>query len=195
LIWKRPGSPILTTLLAALIAALSACGASHETAGGPARGSSEPASVSPAATTSAPATPGDVQSADACALLTEQDATVALGVDPGPGKTSPQGMGQAQCSYPVGSDGTGVIITAVIHQQGKALFDQLNQKMLASGSATAIPDLGDSAVSISAPGARFTSVSFVKGVTFVDIILNKDIPNATLRETALSLALTVSTRI
>lgn len=103
---------------------------------------------------------------------------------------------QAQCSYLVGSDGTGVIITAVIQSEGKALFDRLNQKTLAEGPpATAIPDLGDSAMLISAPGARFASVSFVKGVTIVNIILNKDIPYAALQDAVIALARTVATRL
>ncbi|MCU1399389.1 MAG: hypothetical protein JWN62_2498 [Acidimicrobiales bacterium] len=58
---------------------------------------------------------------DPCSVITEQDVTTALGVDPGPGEPTPEVWG-GQCSYDSGT----VILNVLIgdaHLGGKAGYD------------------------------------------------------------------------
>jgi hypothetical protein len=98
--------------------------------------------------------------ASACALITEHDATAALGADPGPGEEAP-----GHCIYAVGAASMNIIVQSL--PDGAASFGRLRT---AQGShAVDVPDLGDGAFGIFE--GPIAVVNFYKGDTLVAIEL------------------------
>jgi hypothetical protein len=124
-----------------------------------------------------------------CVLLTEEDVTAALGVDPGPGRSNAAKSGLGQCIYGAAD---GVLIQVVMHAEGKALFDRLSAKDLADGSAVAVSDVGEAANTMSV--GTTTTISLVKGAFFIDIIVSTSGATSTMAG-AIALAKIVAARL
>jgi hypothetical protein len=86
----------------------------------------------------AAATTGSTAAVNACALVTEQDATTLLGSDPGPGQDTSSDMGAA-CAY-------GASLTlGVGANAGKAKFDSDRASAQGSGKSQDLSGVGDAA--------------------------------------------------
>jgi hypothetical protein len=119
----------------------------------------------------APSTPTDgatpvgkdsstASAASACALITEADATTALGADPGPGEKAP-----GHCIYAAGAASMNIDVRSL--PDGAASFNNLRT---ASGShAVNVPDVGDGAFGIFE--GPIGVVNFYKGDTLVAVEL------------------------
>ncbi|HEY1485629.1 MAG TPA: hypothetical protein VGF84_05975 [Micromonosporaceae bacterium] len=113
----------------------------------------------PGTAAAAPAAAG--KAPDVCSLITEADATTAIGKDAGPGVHG--GTADApQCSY-----GDGALIV-VMDQRGKAEYDS-NHDAMAGGGGQDISGIGDGAFEVS--GGPTALVYFYKGSTLVEIML------------------------
>ena len=129
------------TALLILTAAITACGGASSTASPAALGqASNPAQASAPGATSAPV--GSTASApktttiDACALITEQEATTFLGSDPGPGANTGTASSPA-CAY------GGSLTLGVEPNDGKALYATTKAAMQGSGKAQDLSGVGD----------------------------------------------------
>lgn len=125
------------------------------------------------ALTSAPTTPGATPTAStasaahaatACDLITEQDATAALGADPGVSTAVVNGP-DSSCKF--GSYPTLLTIN-LVSATGKADFDHLKGQDT-GGSLTAVTGVGDDAFSDTEGPAA--SVWFVHGTAMVTIVV------------------------
>jgi hypothetical protein len=127
-----------------------------------------PAAVNPAATSSA-ATPAATAVAvqpggsgmTACALVTEQDASAALGRPAGHG-TAGGTAALSECIYDDGS------LIVSMKTDSKALYDTSHAQAHAKGAAD-VPSVGDSAFQYSA-GTAFSVVEFLRGTTLVTVL-------------------------
>jgi hypothetical protein len=131
------------TALILLTAAVTACGGTAFTSAPAVQGqASAPAQASGAGQASAPA--GSAASAptttsiDACALITEQEATAFLGRDPGPGTNTGSASAPA-CAY------GGSLTIGVEPIDGKAVYATTKAAMQASGKAQNLSGVGDAA--------------------------------------------------
>ena len=122
-----------------------------------------------------------------CSVITRQNATAALGADPGPGDSTSTPAG-GQCSY--GTDGGGIILNIVkgpsaLGNNAKAAVTRMTASALASKAKDTkgdviydtLPGIGDGAFVIgtgSSPDKAFTSASlaFNTGDTLVTILLS-----------------------
>jgi hypothetical protein len=111
--------------------------------------------------TTAAAVAGAGKAPDPCSLITEADATTAIGKDSGAGV--PGGSADApQCIY---GDGALVVI---VDQRGKAEYDS-NHDAMAAGGSQDVSGIGDGAFEVS--GGPTALVYFYKGSTLVEIML------------------------
>jgi hypothetical protein len=182
----RNRAQIPTAFAAVAVAVAVSMGAAACESSAADRPAAGPVSASPS-TAALPVTKWKV-STGPCVLLTEADATAALGADPGPGRSNAK-AGLGQCDY--GGD-EGVLIQVIRHSQGKALFNQLNAKGLADGSMTPVDGIGDAAISSSVGVSAM--IQFVKGTYFVTILLTPS-GDAPALPPATDLARTVAARI
>jgi hypothetical protein len=113
----------------------------------------------PASTTAAAVSGGS--GVTACGLITEQDASAALGRAAGNG-TAGGTAALSECIYDSGS------LIVSMKADSKALYDSAYTQAKAKG-ATSVPSVGDSAFQYGT-GATFSGVEFVKGTTLVSII-------------------------
>lgn len=129
------------TALLILTATVAACGGTSSAPSQVTQGqASAPAHTSTPGDASAPVS-SDVSapsttSIDACALITEQEATAFLGSDPGPGVDTGSASAPA-CAY-------GASLTIAVElNDGKATFDSTKAAMQGSGKAEDLPGVGD----------------------------------------------------
>lgn len=124
--------------------------------------------------------------AGACALVTEQDATAALGAPSGPGALTTQGDA-TQCTYRNGA----LIVTT--SSKGKSLYDTTHAAITAAPAGTwqDVPGLGEAA--FTAHGGPVAMVTFYKGTTFVAISLAASTTPPT--SAALQIATSAASRI
>lgn len=158
---------------AGVLLALSGCSGGGAAPDGPGTsqpqpaGSAAPDQASPAAATDSPA--ADAGNMHPCAVVTEQEATAALGADPGPGQETPPGVtGLGTCVYGAASSVVRVSIDS--SGAGKTIYDSDHSTVSDSIGALAVdvPGVGDGA--FQAPsGASQTTIYFYKGTTFVEI--------------------------
>jgi hypothetical protein len=162
-------------------------------------GSSSPAdpvgTAGTTGTTGTTATPPGVTSSAAapantsiCALITEQEASTALGADPGPGEDT-SSHGASSCVY-----GTAPMIVTVnlVPSRGKAAYDQLRARAPA-GRIVDIAGIGDAAFgTTSGPAA---GVDFYKGDAFVAVVLVAGLAGTTPKDQAIVLAKAAAARI
>jgi hypothetical protein len=151
-------------------ALLAAAGCLVLTGCGPAKSPVAAAGGSPAATstTSAPATTaaapaGGGGGLTACDIVSEQDATTAMGSAAGPGTAG----GTAALSECIYADGALIV---GMKPDSKALYDSSHDGALAKG-AKAVPGVGDSAFLAVIDGQHCT-LEFLKGTTLVSIIFS-----------------------
>jgi len=115
--------------------------------------------AAPASTTAAVTSGGS--GLTACGLITEQDASAALGRAAGHG-TAGGTAALSECVYDSGS------LIVSMKADSKALYDSAYTQAKAKG-ATDVPSVGDSAFQYGA-STTFSGVEFLKGTTLVSII-------------------------
>lgn len=115
--------------------------------------------AAPASTTAAAVSGGS--GLTACGLITEQDASAALGRTAGHG-TAGGTAALSECIYDSGS------LIVSMKADSKTLYDSAYTQAKAKG-ATNVPGVGDSAFQYGAT-ATFSGVEFVKGTTLVSIL-------------------------
>jgi hypothetical protein len=152
---------------------LASCGAAKTSAAppgaNPAVTSSAAAPAANPAVTSSAATPAATAIAvkpgasgmTACGLVTEQDASAALGRAAGHG-TAGGTAALSECIYDNGS------LIVSMKTDSKALYDTSYAQAHAKGAAD-VPSVGDSAFQYNA-GTAFSGVEFLRGTTLVTVL-------------------------
>jgi hypothetical protein len=184
-------------LSAAIILALSGCntGSAASHAGGtptattqqPAPDASGGATASDGSGTSSPAASGHLH---ACLLVSEQDATTALGADPGTGHEETQESafgGNSNCNYQIESGGVQVRASSIA---GKALCDGNRQP-----NSVDVPGVGDRAFETPATSAQEATVYFLKGDTCVSITIETRASMGSPKDRVIALATTAAGRL
>jgi hypothetical protein len=173
---------------------LASCGAAKTSTAPPganpaATSSAAAPAANPAATSSAPtpaATAVAVQPGGsgmtACGLVTEQDASAALGRAAGAG-TAGGTAALSECIYDNGS------LIVSMKTDSKALYDTSYAQAQTKG-ATDVPGVGDSAFQYSA-STTFSGLEFLKGTTLVNILVG----GAGARDVALAAAKSASSKL
>ena len=167
--------PVPLAVVTGILLALSGCSQGGPASGSagtgqpPPAGSAVPSQASSGATADTPA--AATANAHPCLVVTEQEATAALGADPGPGQETPPGAtGNGTCVY--GSAQSVVRLAVDSSGVGKAIYD--GDKSTVSGANAAlvvdVPGVGDAAFETPS-GASATTIYFFKGTTFVEITL------------------------
>jgi len=170
---KAPPRHARSGLPAALLAglALSLTGCADAGAGGASPSAPSAGTVTSAGRTgSAPGAPAAaIKGMSACTLVTEQDASTALGTAAGPGKSA-VASGGSRCIY-----GSGALIVST-DAQGKTAYDKGRAaiKSAPAGTWAQVSGLGDGA--FVTHGGLTASVEFYKGATMVSIILSGSAP-------------------
>jgi hypothetical protein len=165
------------TAAAALILAVSGCQAGTSASGS--AGSSQPPAPAAGAPSSqvtaaagSPTTPAASGGNDhPCLVVTEQEASSALGADPGPGQETPPGAaGLGTCVYGAGSSVVRVSVDA--SGVGKAIYDGDRSTVTGDNPASVfdVAGVGDGAFE-TPTGASEATVYLYKGTTFVEITL------------------------
>ena len=188
---RRPRWPVAVAAATGCFL-LAACSSSNPT-------TKPPAPAASAATAQAIAAGSGAASAatggnkHACSVVTEQEASTALGgPDLGPGQetpTSPAGVGD--CVYG-GVTGAGVRVT-VESGHGKAIYDGLRSSY-PSASMTDVPGVGDGAFEITTSASQVT-VSLYRGETYVSITLDTGATTAPLKDKVVALATNAAGRV
>ena len=118
---------------------------------------------------SAEATPLAASTAggNACALVTEADATTALGTDPGPGTGSISAHGSSQCHY--GTMGRTLVLVNITPTQGKLAYDNMrnNPDAAKAGAVVDVAGVGDKAFEVDSHGSA--GIYFHKGDALVAV--------------------------
>ena len=158
-------------------------------------GSANSSSVSSSSPTDSPtsaqavetSSPASVATAGtACTLITEQDVTVALGADPGPGNGAVRAKGST-CGY--GGTSKYSVNVTMVPANGKATYDTAkSMDPTADAVAVDVPGVGDAAFGIF--HAPFATVEFYKGNAFVSVMVSSTIgdTSVTPKDQALALA-------
>lgn len=165
----RGGSGLPAALLAGLALSLTGCASTGVSSASPPAPSAGTA-TSAGRTGDAPGTPKAAAAGkSACALVTEQDASTALGTPAGPGKSTVV-PGGSRCVY-----GDGALIVST-DAQGKTAYDKGRAaiKSAPAGTWADVSGLGDGA--FVTHGGPIASVQFYKGTTMVSIILSGSEP-------------------
>ncbi len=179
---------------AAIVLTVSGCQAagSAGTSQPPAHAAGAPSSQASAAvgSTTTPAASGG--NGHPCSVVTEQEASTALGADPGPGQESPPGVaGLGTCVYGAGS--SVVRLSVDSSGVGKAIYDG-DRSSYPSASTTDAPGVGDGAFEITT-GASQVTVYFYKGGTFVSITLGTAATTGPPKDQAIALAAAAAGRV
>jgi hypothetical protein len=167
------GTPASRALLAAVgCLLLASCGTAKSSTGPAAANPAATSAAAPAAATSAAtsaaAAPAGASVAvtaagsglTACRLITEQDASGALGRAAGQG-TAGGSTALSECIYDQGS------LIVSMRTDSKAFYDKSRTAAMAKGASN-VPGIGDSA--FKAGPDNFCTLLFVKGTTIVSIL-------------------------
>jgi hypothetical protein len=108
-----------------------------------------------------------VAGGNACSLVTEADATTALGTDPGPGTGSISAHGSSQCDY--GTLGRTLVLVNITPTQGKLAYDNFrnNPDIGKPGSVVDVAGVGDKAFEVDSHGSA--GIFFRKGDALVAV--------------------------
>jgi hypothetical protein len=177
---------------------LAACGSSAPAAGAPTgvpavqtrAGASTPAtSVATTDPASTGATPLAASTAggNACSLVTEADATTALGTDPGPGTANTGAHGSSQCNY-----GT-VVVVNITPAQDKLVYDTIRASVKAGLSVVDVAGVGDAAFEVDVHGSA--GIYFRKGDALVVVSVVFDLAASPPTDQVRALAKLVAGRI
>ncbi|MEO8093330.1 MAG: hypothetical protein ABI632_00225 [Pseudolysinimonas sp.] len=174
--------------IAAVAAVGLACGllAGCTTAAGVPGSAVAPGSSAAAApsVTSAPSAP-----TTACALVSEADATTALGADPGPGLDVQGSAGDAtSCAF---GESPAILNVTLQPTEGKASFENIKANASAGGLVE-LTGIGDGALGVS--HAPFSSIEFYSGQAFVAIVLGST-DNTARDDQARALALAIIAKL
>jgi hypothetical protein len=126
----------------------------------------------------------------ACLLVSEQDATTALGADPGAGHEQTQEGdfgGNSTCNYAITSAGVQVSASSIA---GKALCDGNRRP-----NSVDVPGVGGSAFETPATSAQEATVYFLKGDTCVSITIETTASMGPPKDRGIALAKTAASRI
>ncbi len=126
-----------------------------------------PSSQSTSAPPADAATPAASPQLTACTLVTEQDATAALGSDPGPGIAAAQ-SGVTACTYGAAPQ----MVSVHLSPAGKAGYDQMHSASVDGASLVDLAGIGDAAFGIFA--APIASIGFYRGSSYVSIVIYAD---------------------
>lgn len=159
------------TALFVLAATVSACGGSSAASSPTATAqASAPTSTSEPGAASAPAaaaTAAPVGGAiDACAIITEKEATAFLGVDPGPGTDTGSATAPA-CSY------GGSLTIGVEPTDGQARYATTKAAMQGSGKAQELPGVGDAAY-VFIVANTIADMEILKGTALLSVHIQGD---------------------
>lgn len=181
------------SLLAASACALTALVMAACGSGGT-QGTATPATAADPAATVAPTPtvrPASTGTTDVCSLVTEQEATTALGADPGVGRQSTPGPKGSVCTY---GDilGTSPVLTVVLRPTGgKSALD--NDKFI-DRQGVDVSGVGDAAYGVFDGGNA--TVSFYRGGAYASIGLgSSQIGASPQRDHAIALARMAAGRI
>jgi hypothetical protein len=177
-----------------LLAGCSSSSATHANAP-TTQASNGAASSSPAGATRSTAKPVAATSAVAptagikiCSLITEQEASTALGADPGPGQDTTS-HGASSCMYGTSPK---IVTVNLVPSRGKAAYDQLRAHAPA-GRVVDVAGVGDGAFGTSSGPA--TGIDFYKGDAFVAIVLVAGLSGTPSKDQAIVLAKAAAARI
>jgi hypothetical protein len=126
----------------------------------------------------------------ACLLVSEQDATTALGADPGTGHEETQEGafgGNSRCNYAITSAGVQVSASSIA---GKALCDGNRQP-----NSVDVPGVGDRAFETPATSAQEATVYFLKGDICVSITIETPASMGSPKDRVIALATTAAGRL
>ena len=146
-----------------LAAALTGCSAGAL----PGAASTSPATPATPATAQSTAPVTHVDPADPCALVTEANATAALGADPGPGVPSDQGA-EHLCTY--GTYPTAIAVAST-PTNGKLTFDAAKRVQGHKDGAVDLTGVGNEAFGLTPPTNAGSAAYFYKGNAYVSITL------------------------
>jgi hypothetical protein len=152
-----------TLTAAALLVAMGGCSGSGSGSGSPAG----TAAANPDNPGTAVAQPAATSAAgtSACVLVTEPDASTALGTASGPGATTTLGRGGSQCAYVI-SDGA--LTVTVTPGQIRSSLDQLHP---GTGTWNDVSGVGTAAFEFH--DGTSSSLFFLKDTTLVSILLTR----------------------
>jgi hypothetical protein len=186
---RRPRWPVAVAAATACFL-LAAC-SSKSTTKPPAPAASAAATQAAAATASdgsGASAPTASSNLHACVLVSEQDATTALGADPGVGQEDTQNGdfgGNSRCIYAITSAGVQVSASSIA---GKALCDGNRRS-----NSVDVPGVGDSAFETPATSKEAT-VYFLKGDTCVSITIETPASMGSAKDRVIALATTAAGR-
>lgn len=102
---------------------------------------------------------------NACSLVTEADATTALGADPGPGTGDTGAHDSSQCHY--GPYQSKLVLVNITPTQGKLTYDNMrnNAGTAKTGSVVDVAGVGDKAFEVDSHGSA--GIFFRKGDALV----------------------------
>jgi hypothetical protein len=144
--------------------------------------------VSPAAAQPLAQTVGPNSGADACSLVTQQEAGTALGADPGPGEVDTR-QGASACTY-----GTmpGIVMVNVLAPGGQADYNHL-LGLAKPGEAFDVAGVGDGAFGVAA--GPTAGIWFYKGDTLVAVNVMAGLTPPPPTDMAIMLARAAASRI
>jgi hypothetical protein len=130
-------------------------------------------SSSSASTQTAAAATQRGSAVDACTLITEQDATTAIGTDPGPGTAQASADGTS-CEYLVHTDGRGVTV-GVIPDSNRAHYDSARATYQHTYTVQDVSGIGDAAFEFiggQVTGGSAAVILIIKGSELLTIQLS-----------------------
>jgi hypothetical protein len=165
---RRIGAVAVAPVTLVALLSLAGCGGGGSSAAAPSP-SSLPHSRTTTTTTTTSAAPSAARSggeSGACKLVTENDASTAIGAPSGAGLLTTRAHG-SQCIY-----GTGALVVTT-SDSGKTEYEQGRNAITAApaGAWSDVSNLGDAG--FTSHGGPVVSVEFYKGSTLVSIILNR----------------------
>jgi hypothetical protein len=179
----------------AVIMPVAGCSGPSGSAGAAASGPSPTATESATGSATDPAasgsTAGDARATRACTLVTEQEARVAIGVNPGAGQSF-SSHGSTQCQF--GTYQSGMVLVNLSPTRGIAGYDLVhnNPKLGQAVHVTDIAGVGDRAFEITAP--HTASIYFDKGDALVLVMVETPKPSPATAQ-VLSLAKSAAGRL
>ena len=145
------------------------------------------ATGTPAATADAAVSAAPTGGTTACALVTEQDVTTALGADPGPARGFEKG-GSTQCQY--GTYQTEFVLVNVTPTRGVADYQLVHSNP--NLHAADVAGVGESAFEVSGRGTA--GIYFTKGDTLV-VLSVTNLTASSISDRTLTLAKIAASRV
>jgi len=155
----------LTTTLSAAALLVAMAGCSSSGSGSPAGTAAAAANPDNPGTAAAQPAASSTAGKSACALVTEPDASTALGTASGPGAATTLGRGGSQCAYVI-SDGA--LTVTVTPGQIRSSLDQLHP---GTGTWSDVSGVGTAAFEFH--DGTSSSLFFLKDTTLVSILITR----------------------